>query len=123
MTEQTSEDKATPQLPFDPLAFWKQLQDIQLQGWAKIMSETVGSEEFAQTMGQSVNSYLETAAPIQQQVEQAMAHYLRQMNMPTHQEVISLAERLTQLELRVDDLDAKLDEVLDRLKAIQTMLK
>lgn len=123
MTKQTNDDQAASQLPFDPLAFWKQLQEIQMQGWAKFMSETVGSEEFAQTMGQSVNSYLETAAPIQQQIEQAMAHYLRQMNMPTHQEVISLAERLTQLELRVDDLDAKLDEVLERLSAIQAMLK
>lgn len=123
MTKQTSDDEAAPPLPFDPLAFWKQLHDIQMQGWAKFMSETVGSENFAQTMGQSITSYLETANPVQKQVEQAMAHYLQRMNMPTHQEVVSLAERLTQLELRVDDLDAKIDEVLERLKAIQTTLK
>ena len=60
---------------------------------------------------------------IQKQVEQAMAHYLRQINMPSHQEVVSTAERLTQLELRVDDLDAKLDEVLEHLKTIQALLR
>jgi hypothetical protein len=39
------------------------------------------------------------------------------MNLPTRKEVISMAERLTKIEMAMDDLDAKLDEVLDRLPA------
>ena len=46
-----------------------------------------------------------------------MEQYLQQMNLPTRTEVISMAERLTKIEMAMDDLDAKLDEVLDLLKA------
>jgi polyhydroxyalkanoate synthesis regulator phasin len=46
-----------------------------------------------------------------------MEQYLQQMSLPTRKEVVSLAERLTKIEMRLDDLDAKLDEVLDHLKA------
>jgi len=35
---------------------------------------------------------------------------LQQSNMPTRSDVVSLAERLTNIERRLDDLDAKLDE-------------
>ena len=38
------------------------------------------------------------------------------MSLPTQSEVVSLAERLTTIEMRLDDVDAKLDEILDQLK-------
>ena len=34
---------------------------------------------------------------------------------PARTDFISLAERLTQIEMRLDDLDAKLDELMTRL--------
>ena len=45
-----------------------------------------------------------------------MEQYLQQMNLPTRKEVITMSERLTKLEMAMDDLDAKLDEILDILK-------
>lgn len=101
---------------FDPLAMWKEWQTASMSAWAKIMSETVSSEDFAQSMGQSLNDYLETTTPIREQVERAIEQYLQQMNMPSRQEVISIAQRLTNLEMRIDDLDAKVDDVLAALK-------
>lgn len=44
-----------------------------------------------------------------------MLQAMQQLSLPSRQEVASLAERFTNLELRVDDLDAKLDRVLDLL--------
>jgi hypothetical protein len=32
------------------------------------------------------------------------------LNMPTRDDIISLAERLTNIEMRLDDLEAKLEE-------------
>jgi hypothetical protein len=40
-----------------------------------------------------------------------MAQSLRQLNMPTREDFVGLAERLTHIEMRLDDLDAKLDEM------------
>nr|MBA3915320.1 hypothetical protein [Terriglobales bacterium] len=33
------------------------------------------------------------------------------LNMPSRGEIVSLAERLTQVEMRLDDMDAKLDRI------------
>jgi len=40
-----------------------------------------------------------------------MTRTLALLNMPTRSDVSSLAERLTNIELRLDDLDARLDEI------------
>ena len=116
-------DQQLDKSQFDPLSFWKELQDISMTGWAKMMTEAVASEEFAQAIGQALGLYLETSAPLRQQTERLMGQNLAQMNMPTRQDVTRLAERLTNLEMRADDIEAKMDEVLDRLKTIQAMLK
>ncbi len=42
--------------------------------------------------------------------------YLQQMNLPTRKEIVNMAERLTRMEMAMDDLDAKLDKVLDHLE-------
>lgn len=107
---------------FDPFAPWKQAQETGMKSWAKMMSEAVASEDFAQTMGQYLDGYLQASAPMRHQIEAAMEKYLQQMNMPSRNEVASLGERLTHLEMRLDDLEAKVDEGLDRLKAIQAAL-
>jgi len=44
---------------------------------------------------------------------------LQQMSLPSRKEVLNLAERLTHIEMRLDDMDAKLDEVLDHLQALR----
>jgi hypothetical protein len=47
-----------------------------------------------------------------------MEQYLTQMNLPTQKDVIGVAERLTNIEMRIDDIEAKVDEVLDSLKQL-----
>lgn len=101
---------------------WQQFQQASLNAWAKTMSETITGEDFARAVGQSLDSYLDATAPLREQVEKVVEQYLQQMKLPTRDEVVTLAERLTRLEMRIDDLDAKMDEGLDRLKAIQAQL-
>ena len=43
-------------------------------------------------------------------LEGTMTQVLTQLNMPTRTDVTSVAERLTHIEMRLDDLEAKLDE-------------
>ena len=39
------------------------------------------------------------------------------MSLPTRSQVIGLAERMTNLEIALDDLNAKVDELLDQMKS------
>jgi hypothetical protein len=50
-------------------------------------------------------------------MSEIMEQSLQQMSLPTRKEVLAIAERMTNMEMRLDDLEAKLDEVLDLLKA------
>ena len=44
-----------------------------------------------------------------------MLKVLEQMSMPSRADFVSLAERMTNVEMRLDDMDAKLDRILQRV--------
>jgi len=101
----------------DPFAQMVQFYDDWTKTWAGAMSQMVASKSFADSMAQQLESSLSTVGTVRRQISDLMEQYLQQMSLPTRKEVVSLAERLTKIEMRLDDLDAKLDEVLDHLKA------
>lgn len=98
--------------PFDPMEPWRGMRDAYLDVWAKSMVETVNSEAYAQATGQMLDTYLTLSAPFREAVEKAMLKTLEQLAMPTRADVISIAERMTNIEMRLDDLDAKIDTIL-----------
>lgn len=59
-----------------------------------------------------LDAWLTASGPFQKILEDSMAKTLAQLNLPSRDEVTRIAERLTNIEMRLDDLDAKLDEVL-----------
>ena len=112
-----SEENSKPEP--DPVAGMLEFYDSWTKSWAKTMSDTVASERVAQTMAQQLEGSLEYWSLVKRQVGEVMEQYLQQMNLPTQRDVIGVAERLTSIEMRVDDIEAKVDEVLDRLKSMQ----
>jgi polyhydroxyalkanoic acid synthase PhaR subunit len=100
----------------DPFGPWRQLRDATMDVWAKSMAETVNTEAFAQNMGAYLNTYLATSAPMQKFVEQYMEATLARLSMPSRDEVIELARRMVSVEMRLDDIDAKLDTLLRHLQ-------
>ena len=97
--------------PFDPFGTWRNARDAYLDTWSKAMIDLVNSEAYSDAMGRFLDSYLTISAPMRKVVEQSMTQVLAQLNMPSRQEVTTLAERLTNIEMRLDDLDAKLDRL------------
>ena len=97
--------------PFDPFEAWRGMRNVGMEAWAKAMTEAVNSDDYAKASGAMMDAYLTASIPLREVLEKAMAQALQQMNMPTRADIISLAERLTQMEMRLDDMDAKLDEV------------
>ncbi len=93
-----------------------------MDAWAKAINQSGASEETAKAMLEQMNRYMEASTPMQQQMEKMFEQSLRQMNMPTRSELASLSERLTNIEIRLDDQDAKLDDVLKELKAVRVLL-
>ncbi len=109
MSESNNEGK-----PFDPFEAWRGMRSVGMDAWAKAMTEAVNSEEYAKTSGAMMDAYLTASIPLREVLEKAMAQALQQMNMPTRADFISLAERLTQVEMSLDDMDAKLEEIAKR---------
>jgi polyhydroxyalkanoic acid synthase PhaR subunit len=97
--------------PFDPFGTWTTMRDAMLETWSKAMIDVVNSDAYAQATGALLDNYLSMSTPFQQAVETAMGRILAQLNMPSRAEVTGLAERLTNIEMRLDDLDAKLDAI------------
>jgi hypothetical protein len=106
-----AEERTTNGTRFDPMESWRQMRDAYLDVWAKTMVETVNSEAYARATGTMLDAYLTVSSPFREAVEKAMLQALQQLSMPSRADFMSLAERLTNLELRLDDMDAKLDRM------------
>ena len=99
---------------FDPMEPWRGMRDAYLDVWAKSMVDMVNSEAYAEATGTMLDTYLTLSAPFREAVEKAMLKTLEQMAMPTRPDIISIAERMTNIEMRLDDLDAKIDTLLSQ---------
>ncbi len=54
---------------------------------------------------------MSASAPLREAVDKSMLQALQQLSLPSRQEVAALAERFTNVEMRLDDIDAKLDAI------------
>src|SRR5664279_1497746 len=105
------EDPTRDGKPFDPMEPWRGMRDIYMDTWGKTMVDMVNSEAYAQASGAMLDSYLTVSAPFREAIEKAMLKTLEQLAMPSRADVVSIAERMTNIEMRLDDLDAKLDKI------------
>jgi hypothetical protein len=96
--------------PFDPAGMVKGVRDAGIDAWSKMMIQFVNSEAYGQATAALLDAWLTNSAPFRKAIEAAMAQALINLNMPTRPDVIGVAERLTNIELRLDDLEAKLEE-------------
>ncbi len=96
--------------PFDPTGMLKGIRDANLDVLSKMMIEAVNTDAYARATATMLDAWLSNSAPFRKALEAALAHALASLNMPSRGEIIGLAERLTNIEMRLDDIDAKLDE-------------
>jgi hypothetical protein len=97
---------------FDPTGLLKSMRGDGMEAWAKVMVQLVNSEAYADATGKMLDAWLTTSAPMRKLIDSAMSQSLASLKMPSREDVFRLAERLTNIEMRLDDLDAKLDDVL-----------
>jgi len=97
--------------PSDPAAAFREVRDSYLDAWAKAMVNLVNSEAYAKASGTVLDTCLTASAPMREAMEKAMLQTLQQLSMPSRAEFVGLAERMTNVEMLLDDMDAKLDRV------------
>ena len=97
--------------PPDPMDAFRDMRDTYLDAWAKAMVETVNTDAYARTTGMVLDTYLSASSPFRDAVEKAMLRVLEQLSMPSRADFGALADRVTNIEMRLDDMDAKLDRI------------
>ena len=110
MAEQENSSKS-----FDPLESFRAVRDAWLDSMAKSMVDAVNTDAYAQAAGSMLEGYLSAAAPMREAVDKSMTQALQQLSLPSRQELAALAERFTNVEMRLDDMDAKLDRIVEAL--------
>lgn len=98
----------------DPMEKFRELRDAYLQIWSKDLIGAVNTEGYAQASGAAMESYLNLSTPFREATDQAMLRTLQQLNMPTSADFAGLAGRITNIEMQLDNMDAKLDRIEKR---------
>jgi len=105
------DEQAANGKPPDPMDAFRDMRDNYLDAWAKAMVETVNTDAYARTTGTVLETYLSASSPFREAVEKAMLRVLEQLSMPSRADFVSLADRVNNIEMRLDDMDAKLDRI------------
>jgi hypothetical protein len=98
--------------PFDPTGMFKSMRDSGMDAWSKMMIQFVNTDAYAHATGAMLDSWLTASVPFHKATEAALTRALASCQLPSRDDITRLAERLTNIEMRLDDLEAKLDEGL-----------
>jgi hypothetical protein len=106
-----ADEQAAHEKQSDPMDAFRDMRNTYLDAWAKAMVETVNTDAYAKTSGAVLDTYLSASSPFRETVEKAMLRVLEQLSMPSRADFIALADRVTNIEMLLDDMDAKLDRI------------
>ena len=101
--------------PPTPTEAWKRSMDRWLSAWGNFLEESMTTPAFAAASGQTLNRMLDVQKPLRDTTETAMQRWLQAVNMPSRADVVRLARQ-------INDVTARLDELGDRLEAIEDAL-
>lgn len=101
---------------FDPTGMVKSMRNAGMDAWAKMMIEVVNSDAYAQAQGEMLDTWLASSAPFRKAMESSITQTLANLNLPSRDDITRLAERLTNIEMKLDDMDARLTELSSSAK-------
>lgn len=104
---------------YDPFEPFRGIRDAYLDNLSKAMIDAVNTEGYAKATGAMLDYYLTASSSFREAMEKTMRQTLEQLSLPSRQEVAGLAERFTNVEMRLDDMDAKLDALAKNLAAMR----
>ncbi|MFJ8066286.1 polyhydroxyalkanoate biosynthesis repressor PhaR [Psychrobacillus sp. NPDC096426] len=90
---------------FDAFAMWKNVYEKTESTWRDAIQDTLGKESFAESLGQIQSQYLQ----YQGFVNKITESYLKQVNLPSRDEIANVASLVINVESKVDDLEDQMD--------------
>ncbi len=91
------------------------MRDAGIDDWSKMMTEIVSSDAYAEANAEMLNAWLTSSAPFRKSMETAVNQSLAALNLASRDDYTRLAERMTNIEMRLDDMDAKQDGINSKL--------
>ncbi len=92
--------------PADPLTMWRSYTEKNEEIYSKLLQQLVSTPAFAQGLGRSASA----TARYRDMVKQAAKLYLETADMPTREDISSLAAQVVALDAKVDDLSDSLSD-------------
>ena len=96
---------------FDPVKLVRDARDAGMDAWAKLMLRLTGSHEYQRVQGFIFKPTLLAIAMFRKASDSTMGGVLGNLNMPSREEVLQISQRLTHIEMALDDLAAGLDQL------------
>ena len=96
---------------FDPVKLVRDTRDAGMDAWAKLMLRLTSSHEYQRMQGFISRPTLLALAMFRKASDSTMGGVLGNLNMPSREEVLQISQRLTHIEMALDDLAAGLDQL------------
>lgn len=93
-----------PAAPADPFALWREWLSNSERQWNQAFNDAMATDQFSQSMGQMMDLYLN----FQKNVSEVMGRYFTMLNLPTRTDILSLGDRLQEIEQRLTGIELKL---------------
>src|SRR5436190_13016111 len=100
-----------PDKKFDAVKMFRDARDGVMDAWAKLALDLTSSHEYQRLQGMIAKPALLGFALFRKASEAVMSPFLAQLNMPSREEVLGIAHRLTHIEMTLDDLGAALEQL------------
>lgn len=106
-------NQPTDKTDYDPSLAVIEFYEGLTKSWSGVLSRTVASRGVIEFIGRQVVTTFALTSWFTRQAGGLVSGSLRLLNIPTRDQIVGLAERMTWLEMAIDDLDAKLDGLQD----------
>ncbi|MBX3166704.1 MAG: hypothetical protein KF760_04800 [Candidatus Eremiobacteraeota bacterium] len=100
-------------------AMTRQWQEIMLDGWSKATKQVVGSDSFAAAS----SSYMDWALSWQKQMRSNTGQFLDSLEFPKRSDIARISKQVTAVEMRIADLEDRLDKMAGLLGAMSTAMQ
>ncbi|HEY2029482.1 MAG TPA: hypothetical protein VGH20_09750 [Myxococcales bacterium] len=97
--------------PFTVSGAVRSARDSMLEDFARLALAVTTTNAWRKVNAAVMKPTLIVSAVVKEKRDEAMADVLEKLNMPSRQEVTNVAQRLTRIEMALDDIGAGLDQL------------
>ena len=112
-----SENGATPGIDLEALT--RQWQELMMDGWSKMTKQTVSSDSFAAAS----SAYMDWALSWQKQMRNNTGQFLDSLEFPKRSDVARISKQVMAVEMRIADMEDRLDKVTGLLGAMSEAMQ